>query len=67
MKNDSDIQEIARDLDAPADALAALVVGLGTSPALGWLLENARELAEEIQPRSLLELRASAQRDHLED
>jgi hypothetical protein len=58
MKNDSDIQEIARDIDAPSDALAALVVGLGTSPALGWLLENACELAEELRPRSLLELRA---------
>jgi hypothetical protein len=58
MKNDSDIQQIARDIDAPPEALAALVVGLGTSPALGWLLENARELAEELRPRSLLELRA---------
>ena len=63
MKTDPDIQEIARDIDAPPDALAALVVGLGTMPALGWLLENAREMAEELQPRSLLELRADKQRD----
>jgi hypothetical protein len=57
MKNDPEIRQIAHDLNAPADALAAVVVGIGTLPALGWLFENAREMAEELQPRSLLDLR----------
>ena len=58
MKNDPEIQRVARELDAPADALAAVVIGLGTLPALGWLFECAREMADELRPRSLLELRA---------
>lgn len=50
--------EIAAALDISADSLEALVVGVGSAPTLAWLFENVREFCEEIQPRSLLELRS---------
>ena len=62
MDNDK-LNQIAKELDAPPEALKALVVGIGTMPALGWLFENVREFCEEIQPRSLLELRAEKKSD----
>lgn len=61
--NKDKLNQIAKELDAPPDALEALVVGVGTMPALGWLFQNVREFCEEIQPRSLLELRAGKKTD----
>ena len=61
--NETKLNQIAHELNAPADSLKAVVVGAATMPALGWLFRNVREFCEEIQPRSLLELRSGKKRD----